>query len=74
MSGSASVAGQIEDKAVLSQSSKNDQKNQQISQFGFSFERGGAHSSRTMMVEELASLLNSVSQPRIRKERLPLRN
>lgn len=34
-----------------------------LTRFGFSFERGGAHSSRTMMLEELGSLLSYVNRP-----------
>ncbi len=33
------------------------EKNKQLSRFGFNFERGGAHTARTMMVEELITLL-----------------
>lgn len=32
-----------------------------LSRFGFSFERGGAHAARTMMLEELETLLSAVS-------------
>lgn len=35
--------------------------NNQLSKFGFSFERGGAHTSRTMMIEELRALLSYVN-------------
>ena len=35
--------------------------NNQLSRFGFSFERGGAHTSRTMMIEELRVLLSYVN-------------
>ena len=38
-------------------------RNEQLSRFGFSFERGGAHTSRTMMLEELGALLNHVDRP-----------
>ena len=37
--------------------------NKQLSRFGFSFKRGGAHSSRTMMLEELEVLLAYVDRP-----------
>lgn len=37
--------------------------NNNLSRFGFSFERGGAHSSRTMMLEELGKLLSYVKSP-----------
>ncbi|MBF0101467.1 MAG: hypothetical protein HQK77_11215 [Desulfobacterales bacterium] len=44
-------------------------KNDNITKFGFSFERGGAHSSRTMMLEELSSLLSYVNNSNaIKKE------
>lgn len=33
-----------------------------LSEFGFSYERGGAHTSRTMMLDELNSLLMCVAQ------------
>lgn len=39
------------------------EKNKQLSRFGFSFERGGAHTSRTMMLEELGALLTYVDRP-----------
>lgn len=39
------------------------EKNKQLSRFGFRFERGGAHTSRTMMLEELGALLTYVDQP-----------
>lgn len=39
------------------------EKNKQLSRFGFSFERGGAHTSRTMMLEELGALLTFVDRP-----------
>lgn len=39
------------------------EKNKQLSRFGFSFERGGAHTSRTMMLEELGTLLTYVDRP-----------
>lgn len=38
-------------------------KNKQLSRFGFSFKRGGAHTSRTMMLEELGALLTHVDRP-----------
>lgn len=34
------------------------EKNKKLARFGFSFERGGAHSSRTIMLEELGTLLS----------------
>ena len=37
--------------------------NHQLSRFGFSFKRGGAHTSRTMMLKELGTLLNHVDHP-----------
>lgn len=43
------------------------QKNKHLSRFGFSFERGGAHTSRTMMLEELEALLASVDRPEAEK-------
>lgn len=39
------------------------EKNGQLSRFGFSFERGGAHTARTMMLEELKVLLTYVDRP-----------
>lgn len=39
------------------------EKNKQLSRFGFSFERGGAHTARTMMLEELEALLTYVDRP-----------
>lgn len=38
-------------------------KNKQLSGFGFSLERGGAHTSRTMMLEELRVLLAYATAP-----------
>lgn len=38
-------------------------RNKQLSRFGFSFKRGGTHTSRTMMLEELGALLTYVNQP-----------
>jgi hypothetical protein len=38
------------------------EKNEKLSRFGFSFERGGAHTARTMMSEELGSLLSYVNR------------
>ena len=37
--------------------------NKQLSRFGFSFKRSGAHNSRTMMLEELETLLAYVNRP-----------
>ena len=37
--------------------------NNKLERFGFSFKRGGAHSSRTMMLEELGTLLAYVDNP-----------
>ena len=34
-----------------------------LSRFGFSFKRGGAHTSRTMMLEEMGTLLAYVNRP-----------
>jgi hypothetical protein len=39
------------------------EKNKQLSRFGFSFKRGGAHTSRTMMLDELRTLLTYVDRP-----------
>lgn len=44
------------------------EKDNNLSRFGFSFERGGAHSSRTMMLEELKSLLSYVDRTDADKE------
>lgn len=38
------------------------EKNKRLTRFGFSFERGGAHSSRTIMLEELRTLLTCVDR------------
>ena len=38
-------------------------KNSHLSQLGFSFKRAGAHSARTMMLEELIALLAYVERP-----------
>lgn len=38
------------------------EKNKQLTRFGFSFERGGAHTSRTMMLEELGALLSYINR------------
>ncbi len=35
-----------------------------LNRFGFSFEKGGAHTSRTMMLEELEKLLSYVKNPK----------
>ena len=43
------------------------EKDKQLSRFGFSFERGGAHTSRTMMLEEMGTLLTYVDQPEAEK-------
>ena len=43
------------------------EKNKQLSRFGFSFERGGAHTSRTMMLEELGALLTYVDRSEANK-------
>ena len=42
-------------------------KNKQLYRFGFSFKRGGAHTSRTMMLEELRALLAYVDRPEAEK-------
>lgn len=39
------------------------EKNTQLSRFGFSFERGGTHIARTMMLDELKILLSYVNRP-----------
>ena len=41
---------------------KNKKKHPHLSRFGFSFERGGVHTSRTMMLEELVGLLACVQR------------
>lgn len=38
-------------------------KDDQLSRFGFSFNRGGAHTARTIMLEELRTLLSYVDHP-----------
>ena len=42
-------------------------RNEQLSRFGFSFKRGGAHTSRTMMIAELGALLRHVDWPEAAK-------
>ena len=42
-------------------------KNKQLYRFGFSLKRGGAHTSRTMMLEELRTLLAYVDRPEAEK-------
>ncbi|WP_254060435.1 hypothetical protein [Halodesulfovibrio sp. MK-HDV] len=42
-----------------------EQKN--LTQLGFSFERGGAHTARTMMLDELSELLAFISKPEAEK-------
>ncbi len=42
--------------------------NNNISQFGFSLERGGTHSARTMMMDELTSLLSYVEDEQASKD------
>jgi len=37
--------------------------NHHLARFGFSFERGGAHTARTMMLDELRALLSYVDRP-----------
>ena len=43
------------------------EKNKHLAWFGFSFKRGGAHTSRTMMLEELGALLTYVDCPKADK-------
>lgn len=43
------------------------ESNHQLSRFGFNFERSGAHTSRTMMLEELRALLTYVDRPEAEK-------
>jgi hypothetical protein len=40
------------------------EKNKHLARFGFSFQRGGAHTARTMMLEELGALLTYVDHPK----------
>ena len=42
-------------------------KNEFLTRLGFSYERGGAHTARTMMIEELTVLLACVDRPEARK-------
>ena len=42
--------------------------NKYLSRFGFSFERGGAHTSRTMMLEDLRVLLSHVERSDAEKD------
>ena len=44
------------------------EKNKYLSRFGFSFERGGAHTSRTMMLEDLRVLLSHVERSDAEKD------
>lgn len=39
------------------------EKNTRLSKFGFRFNRGGAHLSRTMMLEDLSNLLEYINDP-----------
>lgn len=41
--------------------------NNNLVRFGFSFQRGGAHTARTMMLEELGALLSYVDRPEAEK-------
>ena len=43
------------------------EKNKQLTRFGFSFERSGAHASRTMMLEELRTLLLHINRAEAEK-------
>jgi hypothetical protein len=43
-------------------------KNKNLIQFGFSFERGGVHLARTMMLEDLSNLLSYVNDPQSEKK------
>lgn len=43
------------------------EKNEQLSRFGFNFRRGGVHTSRTMMLEEMRDLLTYVDRPEAEK-------
>jgi hypothetical protein len=43
------------------------EKNKRLARFGFSFERGGAHTSRTMMLNELGLLLTYVDHSKAQK-------
>lgn len=44
------------------------EKTTQLTQFGFRFNRGGAHLSRTMMLEDLISLLGYINDPNADKK------
>ena len=44
------------------------ENNKYLSRFGFSFERGGAHTSRTMMLEDLRVLLSHVERSDAEKD------
>jgi hypothetical protein len=55
-------------KMMISKVASLTEKNKNLSCFGFSFQRGGAHSSRTMMLEELRSLLSYVDRVDPQKE------
>ena len=43
------------------------EKDIQLTRFGFSFKRGGTHTSRTMMLDELEALLSYVDRPEAEK-------
>ena len=45
-----------------------DKKKEKLSYFGFSFKKGGVHSSRTMMLNELEILLSYVNNPEAIRE------
>ena len=38
--------------------------NNALARFGFNFDKGGAHSARTMMLQELSALLSYVDDPK----------
>ena len=42
-------------------------KNNQLFRFGFSYKRGGTHTSRTMMLEDLGALLAYMNRPEAKK-------
>ncbi|MBT4287077.1 MAG: hypothetical protein HOD92_07035 [Deltaproteobacteria bacterium] len=46
----------------------NNMKQKLLNRFGFSFEKGGAHLSRTLMLSELKQLLSYTDNPTVKKE------
>ena len=54
-------------KKYIKTMSMKESNNHHLTRFGFSFERGGAHTARTMMLDELRALLSCVDRPDVEK-------